>query len=95
MLLLGNLNSFGEDRRLGGTFLSPWQAIDLDLVVPVQRLVLTGVLVGDIEVALEDRKLPLIDLNFVVVIGQSRRLLGAVSAAEKLTLHMQRSTFLV
>ena len=54
-----------------------------------------GVLVGDVEVALEDRKLALIDLNFVVVVGQGRRLLRAVSAAEKLTPHVERSTLLV
>ena len=53
-----------------------------------KALVLAGVLVGDVEVALEDRKLTLIDLNFIVVVGQGRRLLGAVSAAGKLTLHV-------
>ena len=60
-----------------------------------KALVLTGVLVGDVEVALEDRKLTLLDLNFIVVVGQGRRLLGAVSAAGKLTLHVQRSTLMV
>lgn len=53
-----------------------------------------GVLVGDVEVALEDRKLALVNLNFVVVVGQGRRLLGAVSAAGKLKLHVERSTLL-
>ena len=56
---------------------------------------LAGVLVGDFEVALEDRQLTRIDVEFVVVVGQGGRLLDAVSAAGKLTLHVQRSTLLV
>ena len=59
-----------------------------------KALVPAGVLVGDVEVALEDRKLALVNLNFVVVVGQGRRLLGAVSAAGKLKLHVERSTLL-
>ena len=59
-----------------------------------KALVPAGVLVGDVEVALENRKLTLVNLNFVVVVGQGRCLLRAVSAAEKLTLHVQRSTFM-
>lgn len=56
---------------------------------------LAGAVVGDVEVALEDRQLNLTDLNFIVVVGPGRRLLGAVSAAETLTLHVERSTLLV
>lgn len=52
---------------------------------------LAGVLVGDFEVALEDRQLTRIDVEFVVVVGQRRRLIGAVSAAEMLKLRVQRS----
>ena len=56
---------------------------------------LSRVLIGDVEITLEDRKLAFVDVEFVVVVGQCRRLISAVSAAEKLTLHLGRPTFLV
>jgi len=52
-----------------------------------------GVPADDVEAALEERQLVLVDMNFVVVVGQDRGLLEAVSAAEKLTLDVERSAF--
>jgi len=54
-----------------------------------------GVWAGDAEVGLEERKLVLVDMNFVVLAGRGRRVLRAISAAEKLTLRVQRSTLVL
>ena len=51
-----------------------------------------GVRAGDVDAALEERQLVLVDMNFVVLAGRGRRVLRTVYAAGKLTLHVQRST---